>query len=81
MKNSIIEHANPVSRRWLSPAEAALYLGCSKGFLDKDRGQLRRMPFAKLGKSVKYDLADLDAYLESTKATPLANNKSGEDAR
>jgi len=65
--------AAPEQKRWLSPAEAACYLGCSKNFLDKDRFQLRRLPFTKLGRSIKYDIRDLDAHLEASKVAPAAN--------
>lgn len=50
---------------WLTTEEAARYLGCSKAFLDKDRGAgLAGIPFVKLGrKLVRYNRAALDAYL------------------
>jgi len=55
-------------RRWLSPQQAADYLDCSRNFLDRDRlTRLDGIPFAKLGRHIRYDIADLDAYLERTK--------------
>ena len=56
------------SRRWLSTAEAAEYLGCSVFFLNRNR-QLagRAIPFTRLGRCVRYDIHDLDAYLETRK--------------
>ena len=58
--------SNP-DHSWLTTEEAARYLGCSKAFLDKDRGAgLAGIPFAKLGrKLVRYNRAALDAYLSS----------------
>lgn len=54
--------------RWLSPQQAAEYLGCSRNFLDKDRFQrLHGIPFARLGRHIRYDVLDLDAYLEESK--------------
>lgn len=58
-------------RRWLSVAEAAAYLGCSRNFLDKDRiGKLHGIRFSRLGRHVRYDRADLDAFLEASKEQP-----------
>ena len=55
-------------KRWLSPEEAARYLGCSRNFLDKDRIQrLHNIPFGRLGRHVRYDVCDLDRWLESSK--------------
>lgn len=55
--------------RWLNSGEAAEYLGCSKNFLDKDRQfGTCGIPFSRLGRCVKYDVRDLDAYLESNKS-------------
>jgi len=54
-------------RRWLNTDQAADYLGCSKDFLNKDRVQFRRIPFSRLGRTVKYDINDLDAHLEAAK--------------
>ena len=58
----------PNQNRWLSPEQAAQYLGCSRNFLDKDRIQrLHGIPFAKLGRHIRYDVVDLDSWLEGTK--------------
>jgi DNA binding domain, excisionase family len=55
--------------RWLSPAEAAEYLGCSKNFLDKDRqSRTHGIPYSRLGRYVRYDRHELDAYLEGNKS-------------
>jgi len=62
--------STPIQQRWLTPAEAARHLNCSKNFLDVDRLKLRRIPFARLGRAIRYDVADLDAFLESTKNVP-----------
>lgn len=54
--------------RWLTPQQAADYLGCSRNFLDKDRvTRLHGIPFAKLGRHIRYDVTDLDAFLEQSK--------------
>lgn len=60
------------SSRWLPPQEAADYLGCCKSFLDKDRlTRLHGIPFARLGRHIRYDRADLDAFLERSKAQSM----------
>jgi excisionase family DNA binding protein len=52
-----------VSRRMKTP-EAAVYLGLSVSTLEKDRlSGLMKIPFLKLGKTVLYDSAALDAYM------------------
>ena len=63
----------PVQKRWLTTAEAAQHLNCSKDFLNKDRAQLRRIPFSRLGRVIRYDVFDLDAFLEAGKSAPAAN--------
>ena len=56
------------NKRWLSPKQAAKYLDCSRNFLDKDRIQrLHGIPLARLGRHIRYDIADLDKFLEGTK--------------
>jgi excisionase family DNA binding protein len=57
--------------RWVSPQQAADHLGCSRNFLDKDRiTRLHGIPFARLGRHIRYDIADLDAFLERSKVLP-----------
>lgn len=57
-------------KRWLNVAEAAAYLGCSRNFLDKDRiTKLHGIRFSRLGRHVRYDREDLDAFLEAHKGT------------
>lgn len=52
-------------RRWLSPQQAAEYLGVHKSFLDKDRvTRLHGVPFTRLGRRILYDVRALDAFLE-----------------
>lgn len=54
--------------RWLTTTQAAAYLGCSKSTLEKDRVyRLLKIPFTRLGKSIRYDQQDLDRYLEARK--------------
>ena len=55
-------------RRWLSEEQAAEYCGCSRSFFAKNRiTRLHNIPFCRLGRHIRYDVADLDAFLESSK--------------
>ena len=47
--------------------KAAAFLGVSVKFLQEDRAGARRIPFAKLGRAVRYDPKDVQAYAESCK--------------
>jgi len=47
------KHPHQNQGRWLSPGEAAGYLGCSKNFLDKDRTYFHRLPFTRLGRAIR----------------------------
>lgn len=49
--------------------DAARYLGISKSMLEKLRLTGEGPRFAKLGKVVVYDVADLDAWIEARKRT------------
>jgi len=65
------QHTPPThrQRRWLPPQQAADYLGCSRNFLDRDRtSRLHGIPYARLGRHIRYDISDLDAFLERSKA-------------
>jgi predicted DNA-binding transcriptional regulator AlpA len=54
----------------LTEAEAAIYIGMSKSFLNQGRSQGHRKnrtktpPYLKLGKAVRYRRCDLDAWLK-----------------
>lgn len=57
-----------IASRWLNNQEAARYLGCSETFLNQDRvTRLHNIPFARLGRHIRYDVRDLDAFLEHSK--------------
>ena len=50
----------------LNTKEAAIYLGVSKAFLERDRWAGARIPFLKVGsRAVRYRQSDLDNYLDS----------------
>jgi len=72
------KHPHPIQGRWLSPGEAAGYLGCSKNFLDKDRMYFHRLPFTRLGRAIRYDIRDLDIFMETGKVGALPAPGSAE---
>ena len=57
-----------IQSRWLSNKAAAAYLDCSESLLNMDRlTGLHGIPFSRLGRHVRYDRFDLDAWLERRK--------------
>ncbi len=68
-----MEIQQPVKRRLLTDPETATYLGVSLSFLRQGRMEGRRAnrspgpPFIKLGKAIRYDLQDLDAWLAANR--------------
>ncbi|HOO44716.1 MAG TPA: helix-turn-helix domain-containing protein [Deltaproteobacteria bacterium] len=64
------------SKVLLTTKEAAALLGIGKSTLDQDRlyGRLR-IPFIRLGRSVKYRLSDIEAYLKNLKAFTSTSEK------
>jgi hypothetical protein len=63
---------------------AARFLGVSVQFLQQDRAKSRRIPYIKLGKAVRYDPADVRAYVAQRKvrsAPRNTENREGDDPR
>jgi excisionase family DNA binding protein len=49
----------------MTTKEAAIYLGVSMAFLERDRWAGARIPFIKVGsRAVRYRLSDLDIYIQ-----------------
>ena len=59
-----------LSRLW-DEREVARFLGLSTEFLQADRARARRIPFCKIGRSVRYDPADVVAFAASCKVGKL----------
>ena len=60
---------------YLKESEAADYLNCAPITLAKDRCDRKLgIPFYKLGRSVRYKKADLDAWMEDRKIVPAMPN-------
>ncbi len=58
-----------IDRRWLSPSEAANYLGCTTQHLQMMRARRSGPSFVKFGRLVRYARTDLDDYLNARKIT------------
>jgi hypothetical protein len=60
-------------------AAAAQYLGVSPGTLANWQSTgFRRVPHVKIGKRVKYRVADLDRFIESNLVDPLPGDQGNE---
>ena len=53
-----------VTETWLSPKEAAAFLGLAEQTLAKWRMTAAHLPFARAGVAIRYKLSDLQAYME-----------------
>jgi len=64
----------PIRPRLVSIQDCALYLGLSVHTLYTMVSQ-RRIPFVKVGRLVKFDLALLDAWIAKRTVMPIASNR------
>ena len=55
-----------MKKRLLNIEEASQYLGISKGSLYKLNWQ-RRIPVVKIGKSLRFDIQDLETWIQESK--------------
>lgn len=63
-----------MNHKILNTKDAAIYLGVSKAFLERDRCYTARIPFLKVGsRAVRYRQADLDTYLDSRLRTSTSD--------
>ena len=58
-------HPDVDQKRRMRTAEAAAYCGSAKSTFEKLRVTGRGAPFIKIGRTVVYDVADLDVWLAS----------------
>lgn len=65
-------------KKYLRTPEAASYIGLSESTLIKDRwsGHLQ-IPHVKVGRSVLYDIGDLDAWLNGLKVNTIEVKHEG----
>lgn len=70
--------AEGLAPRLLCERDAARYVAMSRTFLRKSRmdgnrhGRTAAPPWLRVGRSVRYDLRDLDAWIEARKQYPRA---------
>lgn len=64
---------NIIEKQTINEKEASKYIGMSVSFLRQSRmtgklkGRCKAPPFLKLGRSVRYQISDLDAWLDSNR--------------
>lgn len=56
-----------ITRRLLTTKEAAEYVGRGKNTFEQERLRGGGVPFVRLGRSIRYDVVDLDAWIDSHK--------------
>lgn len=62
-----IGKVEPIQKKWLSASEAMTYLGCSRKLLMKLRNEGEISFSVYGGKTIWYDLASLDKFIERNK--------------
>ena len=68
--------AETIERRLLTTKEAAKYLGLGEGYLRELRmngdrkNRLSPPPFIRSGRAVRYDIRDLDEWIEANRIDP-----------
>ncbi|MFB9222327.1 helix-turn-helix domain-containing protein [Paracoccus cavernae] len=63
--NKTLIPENMTVARLLTQKEVAEILGVSEKWIERDRWVERRIPFTKIGRSVRYRAADLNAYIDA----------------
>lgn len=56
--------------QWLNEADVSKVYGISLSKLRQDRHKCRGIPYAKMGRSVRYSVADLEAFMANNRITP-----------
>ena len=75
----MLNQSTPISfgspRTWVVEAKAAEITGMSLAWFRKKRQTGGGIPYSKMGRNVKYELADIYAYLDEHKAGSTAEYK------
>jgi predicted DNA-binding transcriptional regulator AlpA len=75
-----------VKRRLVRGPDAAKYIGMSDIYLRKSRcdgtryGHTPAPPFVRIGRAIRYDIADLDAFIEAHKHEPASPPEEWEES-
>lgn len=72
-ENARVKTTNDTPRTVLNTRQAAAYLGLAVSTLNKWRCHGGGPEFLKLGRAVRYDREDLDAFLAQHRVTSTAN--------
>ncbi len=64
------ENLSSTINLWVDDVRASVILGCSTSKLRQDRHKCRGIPYAKMGRSVRYSVADLEAFMANNRITP-----------
>lgn len=83
MSNSphLLERPAESDRQLLDPTETAKILGVKRQTLALWRATKRYpLPYIKVGRSVKYRRADVEAFLEGRRVVPVVNEPSNNPA-
>jgi excisionase family DNA binding protein len=59
-------HPMPSGKRFLSAAETGEYLGLAEGTV-RQWASMRKIPFVKLGRSLRFDIRDLEELANANK--------------
>jgi excisionase family DNA binding protein len=70
-----------VQQRYLTTAQAAAYLGVSPGHLVNLRTQGLGPTYACFGRSVRYDLSDLDSFMADRKQASKPSRQAQTEGR
>ena len=60
-----------IAFHYLTDVQAATVLGCSPSKLRQDRHKCRGLPYYRIGRSIRYRLEDLEAFMVSNMVTPI----------
>jgi len=56
--------------KYLSEKEVSKLTGFSLSKIQKDRFHRRGLPYIKLGRSIRYDIVDIEEYMNQRKVSP-----------
>ena len=59
------------SGRYLTEKQVAELLSCSLSRLRQDRHKSRGLPYSKMGRSVRYSVADVERYMAQCRVTAI----------
>jgi excisionase family DNA binding protein len=74
-KLTLLQPGTASDARLLTVSQAAQYLAISASTLYGWVWQ-RRIPFVKVGRAVRFDLRELEQFIESSRVKPRSNGKS-----